>query len=204
MKYIVYCVTLFFASCGVAAAQVAEPAVLSRLSSQITLQGGGLFARPVTDSGVTYKPATTEGVMAGYRYYLLPWLGVEGDYDYFPHDVQKYAISKTSAALKTNVNAVTGAAVINIPNPMTKKFHSFALVGAGAMIFHPSESFLDYQTTNVIVFGGGLDLPVTRHIALRAQAKTLLYKGPDLQNADLKVDKFTQAMVPSAGLVYKF
>jgi len=203
MKEIIYSVALFLASCGFAAAQT-EPAVLTKPSSQITLQGSGLFARSVTDFGVTYKPSTTEGVMAGYRFNIFRWLGVEGDYDYFLHDAQKYAFSNSSLSLKTNVNAATGAAVINIPNPLTKKLQSFVLVGGGAMIFHPSESSFDYQVRNAIVFGGGVDFPVTRHFAIRAQAKTFLYKAPDFQNADLKVDKFTQAIVPSAGLVFKF
>jgi hypothetical protein len=203
MKHIIYSVALFLVSCAIAAGQ-AESTLLTKPSSQITLQGSGLFARSTTDSGVTYKPSITEGISAGYRFYIFRWLGVEGDYDYFSHDIQKYSLSNTSVSLKSNLNAVTGAAVINIPNPMTKKLQSFALVGGGAMIFRPSESFIDYQTTNVIVFGGGMDFPVTRHIAIRAQAKTFLYKAPDFQNMDLKVDKFTQAMVPSAGLVYKF
>jgi Outer membrane protein beta-barrel domain len=202
MKRIVLSVTLSFALCVAAAAQV-EPAAHTKLSSQITLQGSGLFAMSVTDSGVTYKPTSTAGVMTGYRFYFTRWVGVEGDYDYF-RNAQKYSLSNTSVSLKTNVNVVTGAAVVNIPNLVTKKFQSFALVGGGAMILRPSESSIAYQTTNVIVFGGGIDIPVTRHIAIRGQAKTFLYKAPDFQSADLKVGKFTQAMIPSVGVVYKF
>ena len=204
MKYIIHFVILLLASSAVAAAQAAEPAAVTKPSSQITVQGSGLFARSVTSSGVTYKPSATEGVMAGYRFYFSRWLGVEGDADFFFHDAQKYALSNAAVSLKTSVNAVTGAAVIGIPNPMTRKLQSFVLIGGGAIIFRPNESSVDCQIKNAIVFGGGVDFPITRHIAIRAQAKTFLYKAPDFQNTDLKVDKFTQAMVPSAGLVYKF
>lgn len=202
MRQIVVLISLSIALCTSATAQV-NPDAHTKLSSQVTLQGSGMFARSVTDSDVTYKPTSSVGASVGYRYNFTHWLGVEGDYDYF-RDSQKYALSNTSVSLKTNVNVVTGAAVFNLPNPLTKKFQSFALVGGGAMIFRPTDGSIDFQTRNVIVFGGGVDIPVTRRIAIRAQAKTFLYKAPDFQTADLKIDKFTQAMVPSIGFVYKF
>ncbi len=203
MKQFIYSATLFFALCGVAGAQVNEPATLIRPSSQLTIQGGGVFARAVTVNGVNYKPTSAITIDAGYRFYLTHWLGVEGDFDYF-RDSQKYTTSTFAFSQKANVAAVTGGAVFNLPNPLTKKFQSFFLVGGGALIFHPEGTNSDFQTKNAIVFGGGIDVPVARHLAIRAQAKTFLYKAPDFGMSELKVNKFTQAMVPSVGLVYKF
>jgi hypothetical protein len=204
-KQVFYAATLFLASCSVVAAQV-ESAVLSRPSSQITVQGSGLFAKSVKDPDVTYKPETTEGVMVGYRYCIFRWLGVEGDANYFLPAGQKYTLLGTPVSLKTNASALTGAVVFNLPNPMTKKLQSFASVGGGAMIFRPTDfsASVDYRIRNVVVFGGGMDLPMTRHFAIRAEVNTFLYKAPDFENTDLKVTKFTQALVPSAGIIYKF
>jgi hypothetical protein len=203
MRKIVYSGVLFFAFCGVAAAQVAEPAALIKPSSQITLQVGGVFASPITDDGVRYKPASSSSMGGGYRYYLTHWLGVEGDFEYF-HDSQKYTTPAFVLAQKTNAAAVSGGVVINLPNPLTKKFQSFFMVGGGALIFHREDTNSDLLTKNAIVFGGGIDIPVVRHLAIRGQANTFLYKAPDFGVSELKIDKFTQAMVPSVGLVYKF
>jgi hypothetical protein len=91
-------------------------------------------------------------------------------------------------------------------------FKSFFMAG-GALIFHPEDTNFTFPasngistllTRNAIVVGGGIDVPVTRHLAIRGQAKTFLYKAPDVGVSEIKVDKFTQAMVPSIGLVYKF
>lgn len=195
-------VSFFFLSCGIAAAQ-ADPTALIKPSSQITVQGGGIFTRAVTDSGVRYKPTSAGSFGAGYRFYVIRWLGVEGDFDYFRNS-QKYTTSTLTYAQKTNVAAVSGGAVFNIPNPMTKKFESFFMVGGGALIFHPEGTDSNFETKNAIVFGGGIDVPVSRHLALRAQSKTFLYKAPDFGLTELKVNKFSQAMIPSAGIVYKF
>jgi hypothetical protein len=79
------------------------------------------------------------------------------------------------------------------------------MVGGGAMIFNPSGTdFTALQTRNVIVFGGGADFPITRHLAIRGQAKTYLYKAPDFTFSNLRTTKYVQTMVPSVGLVFNF
>jgi hypothetical protein len=171
---------------------------------QVTVQGGVTFTRKVTDSGITYKPTSSGTGLVGYRFNINRWLGVEGDYDFFRNS-QKFIISSTSISLKTNVNVATGSAVINIPNPMTKRFKSYASIGGGAMIFHPTGTDITtLQTRNVIVFGGGVDFPVAPHIAIRGQAKTLMYKAPDFATNNLRTSKYVQTMIPSVGVVFSF
>jgi opacity protein-like surface antigen len=189
--------------CNFASAQVVE-ATKSFARQQVTLQGSGVFTRKVTDSGVTFKPTSSGGVLAGYRFNINHWLGVEGDFDGF-RDSQKFLTSINTTALKTNVYAATGSAVISLPNPLTKKFQSFMSVGGGALIFDPQDtSLVPRQTRNVISFGGGVDIPVSRRIAIRAQAKTFMYKAPDFELSSLRTDKYVQTMIPSVGVVYKF
>jgi opacity protein-like surface antigen len=202
MNRSVFTLSILLSLSGFAAAQ-ATPSAYRRPRSEINLQGGGVFARAVTEDGVHYKPTSAGSVDVGYRFYLTRWLGVEGDFDYFRNS-QKYTTSTIVLSQKTNVAAVSGAAVFNLPNPLTKKFESFFMVGGGALIFHPENTDTSFETKQAIVFGGGIDVPLGRHLAIRGQAKTFLYKAPDFGVPALKVDKFTQAMIPSAGIVWKF
>ncbi|GGH17208.1 outer membrane beta-barrel protein [Silvibacterium dinghuense] len=202
MRKFLYSIGFFLLSCGLAAAQ-AEPTALLKPSSQITLQGGGVFSRAMSDDGVRYKPTSAASIDAGYRFYLIRWFGVEADFDYF-RNRQKYTTSTFVLSQKADVAAVSGEAVFNLPNPLTKKFQSFFMVGGGALIFHPQNTDVNFETKNAIVFGGGIDIPVSRHLGIRVQSKSFLYKAPDFGQTALKTDKFAQAMIPSAGLVYKF
>jgi len=203
MKYIVVGLALLAALCPLADAQAVETArYMPR--HQITLQGSANFTRKVTDSGITFKPTSSGGGLVGYRFNITRWLGVEGEYDFF-RNTQKFITSSSSTALRTNVHAATGEAVVNIPNPLTKRMSSYAFVGGGALLYDPCDTkLIDGQIRNVIVFGGGLDIPVARHIAIRGQAKTFMYKAPDFTMSNLRTNKYVQTMVPSAGLVFSF
>jgi len=204
---------LALCSCG-AMAQVTSPVREPGTRQQITIQGSGIFTRKTVDSGTTYKPTSAGGFLVGYRLNIIRWLGVEGDFDYFRNS-QKYLGSISSDLLKTNVQAATGAAVINIPNPLTKRLQSFVLIGGGALLFSPQDTTFveldnfDLQKINlqmkpVIVFGGGVDIALTRRLSIRGQARNFMYKAPDFGISNLQIDKYSQSMIPSAGLVFKF
>jgi hypothetical protein len=204
MKHIIGGVILLGALCNFSAAQATETAI-RRTRHQVSVQAGAEFTRKVTDSsGITYKPTSSGVGLIGYRFNINRWLGVEGDYDFFRNS-QKFITSGSSISLKTNVNIATGSAVINLPNPLTKRMKSYALVGGGAMLFNlRGTDFTSGQTRNVIVFGGGVDIPVTRYISIRGQAKTFMYKAPDFTDNNLRTSKYVQTMVPSVGLVFNF
>lgn len=196
MKQFVRGLGLMLVLCGYAVAQDAR--------NEVSVQGSGIFTRKTTDSGITYKPTSTGGFSAGYRFNINRWLEVEGDYDYF-RNTQKYLTSTNSTFVKANVNAMTGTAVINIPNPFTEKLRGYAFVGGGALYFSPRDASLaSSQAKDAIVIGGGDDVVLSKHILLRFQAKTFIYKAPDFGNVGLRSDKFVQSIVPSAGLVYSF
>jgi len=203
MKHIIGGVIFMATLCNFAAAQAVETA-RSMTRHQVTVQGGAIFTRKMTDAGITYKPTSSGAGLVGYRFNINRWLGVEGDYDFFRKS-QKFITSSSSTSLKTNVNVATGSAVINIPNPITKRFKSYAFVGGGAMIFNPpGTGFAATERRNVIVFGGGVDFPVSRHVAIRGQGNTLMYKAPDFMLSSVRTNKYSQTLVPSAGLVFSF
>jgi hypothetical protein len=68
----------------------------------------------------------------------------------------------------------------------------------------PNATSFESQMAPVIAFGGGIDVPFSRHIALRLQGKNYLYKAPDFGAGAPKLDKCVQTLVPTAGVVFSF
>jgi opacity protein-like surface antigen len=134
------------------------------------------------------------------------WLAVEGNYDYFRNS-QKYSNTAGSKLVPTNVHAITGLAVFKIPTSGLMKYYlrPYALAGGGGVIFDPRDTnSVSEQTRGSFVYGAGADLPLARHMAIRAEYRGLVYKVPDFGLSSLRMDKFTRAAVPSAGLVFTF
>ena len=73
------------------------------------------------------------------------------------------------------------------------------------MFFDPRiGSISKEQTRGAFVYGGGIDVPVSKHFLVPAQYRGLVYKVPDFEMTSLKLDKYTHSAVPSAGLVFTF
>jgi len=203
MKLIFGGIIFIAALCNFAAAQAVETA-RHATRHQVTIQAGATFTRKVTDSGITYQPTSSGAGLVGYRYNINRWLGVEGDYDFFRNS-QKFIISSSSISLKTNVNVATGSAVINLPNPITKRFKSYASIGGGGNDFPPNgHRYYGSANQECDRVWRWVDFPVAPHIAIRGQAKTLMYKAPDFTTSNLKTSKYVQTMIPSVGVVFSF
>ena len=174
---------------------------------EVTVLGSGFFKKQTTVGGVTDEATNSGGLMAGYRFNLKNWLAVEGDYDYFRNH-QTFSGSSGTTFIPTNVHAATGVAIVKLPSfkmPAVKIVSPFVLAGGGAMFFNPrGGSVSSEQTRGAFVYGGGFDVPMAKHIALRAQYRGFVYKTPDFEMTSLKVDKYTHSAVPSAGLVFTF
>ena len=175
--------------------------------NEVTVQGSGFFQKQTTSGGITNGPTNSGGVMAGYRFNLRKWLAVEGDYDYFRNH-ENFLSSSGTTFIPMNVHAVTGTAVVKLPSfkmPGVKIVSPFVLAGGGAMFFDPRGGSINgEQTRGTFVYGGGVDVPMSKHFLLRAQYRGFVYKTPDFEMTSLKVGKYTHAAVPSAGLVFTF
>jgi len=174
--------------------------------NEVTVQGSGFFQKQTTHGGITNDPSNSGGVMAGYRFNLRNWLAVEGDYDYFRNH-ETFQSSSGTTFIPMNVHAATGTAIVKLPSfklPGVKRVSAFVLGGGGAMFFAPRAGSLSEQTRGAFVYGGGVDVPVSRHFLVRAQYRGFVYKTPDFEMANLKVDKYTHAAVPSLGMVFTF
>ncbi len=65
------------------------------------------------------------------------------------------------------------------------------------MFFDPrGGSVTKEQTRGVLVYGGGVDVPISKHFLVRAQYRGFVYKIPDFEMTSLKVDKYTHSAVP--------
>jgi opacity protein-like surface antigen len=172
---------------------------------EVTVQGSGFFQKQTTAGGITNGPTNSGGVMAGYRFNLKNWLAVEGDYDYFRNH-QTFSGSIGTTSIPMNVHAATGVAIVKLPSfkmPAVKIVSPFLLAGGGAMFFDPrGGSVNSVQTRGTFVYGGGVDVPMSKHFLLRAEYRGFVYKTPDFEMTSLKVDKYTHSAVPSLGLVF--
>ncbi len=169
---------------------------------EFIVQGSGFFGKKTNASGIHNDPTNSGGFLAGYRFNINKWLAVEGDYDFFSNS-QKYIVSSGPLATKTYTHGVTGAGVIKLPTFRTMK--PFLLAGGGALVFEPRDTAgVERQTRGALVYGGGADFAVVKHILVRAQYRGFIYKVPDYGISQLNPDKYTHAAVPSAGLVFTF
>ena len=174
--------------------------------NEVTVQGSGFFQKQTTNGGITNEPTNSGGVMAGYRFNLKNWLAVEGDYDYFRNH-ETFLSSSGATFIPTNVHASTGTAIMKLPSfkvPAVKIVSPFVLAGGGALLFDPRRGSVSEQTRGAFVYGGGVDVPMSKHFLLRAQYRGFAYKIPDFEMTGVKVDKYTHSAVPSAGLVFTF
>lgn len=194
MKRFMICLSLVLSLCAASLAQEGR--------HEFTVQGSGFFTKETTNSGIKNSPTYSGGFLAGYRYNLTKSISFEADYDYFRAS-QKYLKTAGLTYVPTNTHAVTGSAVVKIP--VSRVLKPYALVGGGELIFDPRDSVvLDKQARGTFVYGGGVDVPLMKHIALRGQYRGFVYKIPDFKMNQMNVDKFTHTAVPSAGFVFTF
>ena len=169
---------------------------------EITVQGSGFIGKTMTGSGIQHEPTDSGGFLAGYRFNLSNWIAAEADYDLFSNS-QKYRSSAGDFQKQTYMHGITGVAVVKLPT--FYKVKTFVLGGGGWLVFHPRNSGgIEAQTRGAFVYGGGGDFPVMKRVALRAEYRGFVYKVPDFNISQLKVDKYTHGAVPSAGLVFTF
>lgn len=181
---------------------VALSAWTQETNYEFTVQGSGIFPKQTSKGALTSKPSSSGGVMAGFRVNLNKWLAAEGDYDYLRNS-EKFFNSSGLTRIPMNLHAVTVSGIVRLPT--FRNIRPFALAGGGLMVFDPREAFgTSSQERGTFVYGGGFDVPVVRRVALRAQYRGFVYKTPDFDTSALKINKFSHAAVPSAGLVFTF
>jgi opacity protein-like surface antigen len=182
-----------------AMAQVENP-------SQITIQGTALVGKETTNNGTTNNPTKSGGFLLGYSYQFNPWIGVEGNYGY-TRNTQNYLFGIGTSSIQSDFHELTGSFVAHIP-VASSKIRPYALGGAGALIFDPTDRFFVNgavrQTKATFVYGGGVNFDVTRNFGVRTEYRGLLFKVPDFTVPALNLDKITHLAQPSVGFYFRF
>ena len=192
---------LFLVFSTVAMAQVEHP-------SQISVQAIGAFTKDSTsdNSPLSHQSTRSGGFLVGYSYQFNQWIGAEGNYGY-TRNTQNYFGSFGPSSIQADVHELTGSFVLHIPVNVAK-VRPYALAGAGALIFDPTDKFIvdgmGRQTKAAFVYGGGVNYDITHNFGMRAEYRGLVYKAPDFGLTGLNLDKVTHFAQPSLGFFYRF
>jgi outer membrane immunogenic protein len=178
--------------------------------SEIGVQGMGLFTQNSSGNSVTQSATETGGVLASYRYHINRWLSVEAAYGY-GRNTQKFSTDTGVFGQQANVNQMTAGFVANLPVAPKWKISPYLLAEGGALIFDPTgnaygtaSGSAQRQNRGAFVYGGGLNFPITKRIALRAEYRGLVFSAPNFQLSSLGRGNLTQTAQPSVGIVFRF
>jgi outer membrane immunogenic protein len=182
-------------------------AVAQERRSEVSMQGTGFFTKNSDGNGIHNETTNAGGFLAGYRYSINRWLAGEANYGY-SRNTQVFS-GLVPARVQSNVHEVTGAAVVKLPT-FDLLFHPFLLGGGGILVFDPTNNqgrtlaSASQETRGAFLYGGGIDCPFSRNLALRVEYRGFVYKAPDFNVAGLNTDSWTHVAQPSAGFVFKF
>ena len=166
----------------------------------------------VTPYSQTATP--TVGVLAAFHQQFRSWLGYRitathseptFEYTYSPP-------SGGSAGITVPQNAYELSATYVVRGPRHRQVSTYAETGAGVLAFHPTNPNSALGVGNVLrstaVFGISADLALTRHWAIHAGYRALLYKSPPAYVAtgfDIPTaGNLTFSNEPVLGLTYRF
>lgn len=166
--------------------------------SEVSAQAFGSFVTSTTQNGIENRATHSGGVLGSYRYFFSEHHGVEANYGY-SLNTQSYG----STGVKTYSHEISGAYVFRVP---LRNFTPFALAGAAALIFDPTDyAGVNTQTRAAFVYGAGADFSLTHHVFMRAQYRGFVYNSPTYDLAAFAgLDRVTHRAEPSIGFGYRF
>jgi opacity protein-like surface antigen len=134
----------------------------TRFKNESSVQALGSFVTQTTQNGVQHGATDSSGVLATYRHYFDRHNGVEVNYAWISN-----AENYNGFGLSNNSHEISAAYVFRMP---MKRWSTFVLAGAGALIFDPSNlAGANMQTRAALVYGGGADFNLTNHLFVRAE-----------------------------------
>ena len=169
---------------------------------EVAVQAFGSFVTTTTHNGIDNTATNSGGVLASYRYFFSAHHGVEANYGY-ALNTQNYTSPAGAVGVKTNSHEVSGAYVFRLP---FGKVTPFALGGAGALVFNPTDlAGANTQTRAAFIYGAGADFNLSQHLFMRAEYRGLVYNSPAYDLPALAgLDRVTHRAEPSFGFGYRF
>jgi opacity protein-like surface antigen len=196
------------------------------LKSQVNVEGIAGIQNGSNNFLIPTNMSVGGGFLAGYRYNLSPLFAVEGDYGWMRSTQNLLDLGNLGSAfgVSTNIQELTGAAVLTPGS--NHRVRPYLMAGGGAVFFHPTNNALDTalgignnvglnvnETKPAFLYGGGVDIGLTRYMALRAEYRGLLFKAPGLDIpgvsnipviGSLTSSSLTHMAQPAVGLVWRF
>ena len=175
-----------------------------------SVAAAGVLAKKSSATFTTITPTNSFGLLATARYRFSPKNSFALNYAR-TKDSQSYDTPPFSYRIQSTVTEYSGAYVFS---PMeTEKFEPFLFAGGGAMVFKPTNTFIDTfnvpvaavrQTDVAFLYGAGVDYRVHSFIGLRLQYRGVVYKVPDFKFSAFENGSKGHFAEPSIGLVFKF
>jgi len=172
--------------------------------SQISIQATALVNKDSSRLPLRNEVTRSAGFLLGYEYQFNRWAGVEGNYGYTQNTEHYFGLGEQ--AVRTNFNELTGAFVAHIP---AGHLRPYVLAGTGALMFQPTssaklETGAQFQAKAAFLYGGGVNVDVSRHVGVRAEYRGFFYNVPDFQLTDLDIRHVTHLAQPSLGVFFRF
>lgn len=194
------------------------------LKSEVNVEGIAGITQSTNNFILPYSATVGGGFLGGYRYHLSPLFAVEGDYGWMRNTQNFLDPLNLGTGVQTNVQELTGAAVLTPGSG--HRVRPYLLAGGGALFFHPTNSAINTlfgignnlgvsvnETRPAFLYGGGVDFDLTRYMALRAEYRGLVFKAPGFDVSGLSSvpvlgsltsSGFTHMAQPAVGLVWRF
>jgi opacity protein-like surface antigen len=173
---------------------------------QVSLLGTGFFTNDSTGRQVRQQVSESGGFRVGFRYNLTRW--ISADVDYGRNRITDRYFTPSLSRVQSDAHQVMGGFVVNLP--FLPKFKPYLLAEGGAILFDPTGGRFSAvaraqrQAQGAFAYGGGVDYPIFKYIALRAEYRGLVYSAPDFNIRALNVNAVTHTAQPSAGVVIRF
>src|SRR5215475_7443564 len=107
--------------------------------NEVSVQGTGFFTKDSANNGVTQHTTDSGGLLVSYRNRFSRLFGADLSYGY-TRDTQLNFTSAGGARVQADVHQTTAALVAHTPGRVFG-FRPFALAGAGALTFNPTNNF---------------------------------------------------------------
>ncbi|MDP9161804.1 MAG: porin family protein [Acidobacteriota bacterium] len=188
------------------------PLTSAAQSSRFDLSAGAsaVFSKISSGNGTTDTPTNSLGFVATARHRFSAKHSLAVNYGRTKNS-QIYSTPPFFYRIQASVSEYSGAYMFSPVE--TEKFEPYLFAGAGALVFHPTNTFIDgfqvpvaaaRQTEIAFLYGAGVDYRIHSFFGLRLQYRGLIYRAPDFSFPGFLTSARGHLAEPSIGLVFKF
>ena len=175
----------------------------------VDISGGGIgeFTKTLnSNSTIQNNTSDTFGGLFSFREHPVAWAGVEFNYSYSKF-TEHYSVPSVAglggyqALAQTDMHEATGAYLFH---PHFRKFQPFVGIGGGAVDFAPLR-YGQHQWRGAGLLEAGFDVPTRNpHFGFRVTGRSLYYRSPNFNQANLAAKSWVVTTQPSLGVYYRF